>query len=216
MDSEKSGEATITIQEPKTDPKRKGIAGSGAGAPAAVVVTTKATQQQPRGGWKKGIAIFDFVLRLCAIATGLAATGIMGTTEQTLPFFTQFFQFHAKYNDLPTFMFFVFANGIASGYLVLSLPFSIICIVRPHAVGLRLLLIILDTVAMALTIAAASAAAAIVYLAHNGNSNANWNAICQQFNDFCQQTSTAVVASFITSAMFLFLIVLSAFALRKN
>lgn len=69
-------------------------------------------------------------------------------------------------------------------------------------------------VVMALTIAAASAAAAIVYLAHNGNSDANWNAICQQFTDFCQQSSTAVVASFITSAMFVLLIVLSALALR--
>lgn len=94
MDSERSGEATMT------EPKGRGIAS----APAAVVVTHKATKQQPQGGWKKGIAIFDFVLRLCAIATGLAATATMGTTEQTLPFFTQFFQFHAEYNDLPTFM----------------------------------------------------------------------------------------------------------------
>lgn len=101
MDSEKSGEATIAIQEPKTDPKGKGIAG----APAPSVATTKTIRQQPRGGWKKGIAIFDFVLRLCAIATGLAAASLMGTTEQTLPFFTQFFQFHAEYNDLPTFMY---------------------------------------------------------------------------------------------------------------
>lgn len=95
MDSERIGEATMT------EPKGRGIAS----APAAVVVTHKATKQQPQGGWKKGIAIFDFVLRLCAIATGLAATATMGTTEQTLPFFTQFFQFHAEYNDLPTFMY---------------------------------------------------------------------------------------------------------------
>ncbi|KAJ6708207.1 MITOCHONDRIAL FISSION PROTEIN ELM1 [Salix viminalis] len=38
--------------------------------------------------------------------------------------------------------FFVIANAIASGYLVLSVPFSIGCIVRPHAAGRRRLLII--------------------------------------------------------------------------
>ncbi|KAL0460803.1 UNVERIFIED_CONTAM: Casparian strip membrane protein 3 [Sesamum latifolium] len=112
--------------------------------------------------------------------------------------------------------FFVVANAIASGYLVLSLPFSIVAIVRPHAVGLKLLLIILDTVMMAFTTAAAASAAAIVYLAHNGNSNTNWLAICQQFTDFCQRVSGAVVASFIAAAIFLFLIVLSAVALRRN
>jgi hypothetical protein len=42
--------------------------------------------------------------------------------------------------------FFVIAMAIVSGYLVLSLPFSIVAIIRPHATGPRLLLIILDTV----------------------------------------------------------------------
>ncbi|KDP39843.1 hypothetical protein JCGZ_04188 [Jatropha curcas] len=213
MDSEKSGEeATITIQDTKTDPKSKGKAIAG----ATGLVTSKATYMQQKGGWKKGAAIFDFVLRLCAITAGLAATSIMGTTEQSLPFFTQFFQFHAEYDDIETFRFFTFANGIASGYLVLSLPFSIVCIVRPYATGPRLFLIIFDSVAMALIVAAASAATAIAYLAHNGNSDANWNAICNQFTDFCQSSSSAIVASFIAAVMLLFLIILSAVALRRN
>lgn len=39
------------------------------------------------------------------------------------------------------------ANAIASGYLVLSLPFSVVGIVRPHAAsGIKLLLLILDIV----------------------------------------------------------------------
>lgn len=71
-------------------------------------------------------------------------------------------------------------------------------------------------VMMGLTTSAASASAAIVYLAHNGNSSSNWNAFCQQFNNFCQQVSSAVVASFVASALLLSLVVLSAFALRKT
>ncbi|KAH8485358.1 hypothetical protein Peur_071009 [Populus x canadensis] len=169
-----------------------------------------------KGGFKKGLAIFDFVLRLGAVVTALAAAATMGTSDQTLPFFTQFFQFQASYDDLPTFQFFVIAMAIVSGYLVLSLPFSIVAIVRPHATGPRLLLIILDTVALTLNTAAAAAAVAIVDLAQNGNSSANWLGICQQFDDFCQKASGAVVASFIAAGVLLFLIVISALALRKR
>jgi hypothetical protein len=58
-----------------------------------------------KGGYKKGLAIFDLVLRLGAVVTALAAAATMGTTDQTLPFFTQFFQFQASYDDLPTFQY---------------------------------------------------------------------------------------------------------------
>ncbi|KAH7561264.1 hypothetical protein JRO89_XS10G0202900 [Xanthoceras sorbifolium] len=207
MESERGNEPTvIAMPESKANGKGKAILSS----------TTKVTEPPKAGGYKKGVAIFDFILRLCAIGAALGATATMGTTDQTLPFFTQFFQFQAEYDDFPVFMFFVVANAIVSAYLVLSLPFSIVCIIRPHAVGPRLLLIMLDTVMMALTIASAGAAASIVYLAHTGNPNANWFAICQQFGDFCQSTSGAVVASFIAAAIFIFLIVLSAFALKRD
>ena len=70
--------------------------------------------------------------------------------------------------------------------------------------------------AVTLATSAGGASAAIVYLAHNGNSDANWLAICQQFNDFCQRVSGAVVASFITVVLIIFLVVISAVALRKH
>ncbi|KAI5311849.1 PREDICTED: casparian strip [Prunus dulcis] len=168
-----------------------------------------------KGGWKKGISIFDFILRLGATAAALGAAIAMGSSEQTLPFFTQFFQFQASYDDLPTFMFFVIGMGIVGAYLVLSLPFSIVTIVRPHAVAPRLLLLIFDTLALTLNTSCAASAAAIVYLAHNGNSDANWLAICQQFGDFCQQSSGAVVSAFVAVVIFVILILMSASALRK-
>ncbi|XP_055832180.1 casparian strip membrane protein 3-like [Solanum dulcamara] len=183
---------------------------------APIVATTKAISHNQKGGWRRGVAIFDFILRVCALVTTLAAATTMGTTDETLPLFTQFFQFQASYDDLPAFSYFVVANAIASAYLVLSLPFSIVCIVRPHLVGVKLLLLILDTVMVAFTTAAAAAAAAIVYLAHNGNSTTQWVAICQQFGDFCQRVSGAVVASFIAAFIFIILVVFSAVALRRH
>ncbi|KAK3443755.1 hypothetical protein EUGRSUZ_B03828, partial [Eucalyptus grandis] len=180
-------------------------------AVAGVAPPPVAAARAGRGGWKKGVAVFDFLLRLVATGTTLAAATTMGTTDQTLPFFTQFFQYQASYDDLPAFTFFVIANAGASAYLVLSLPFSIVCIVRPQAVGPRLLLLIFDTIFVALTMAAASSAAAIVYLAQN----ANWLAICRQFNDFCQEVSGAVVASFVAALIFIFLVVLSTISLKR-
>lgn len=81
---------------------KSGSSKAAAAAPVAIAATTKAARYA-RGGWKRGVAIFDFILRLCAIVAALAATTTMGTTNQTLPFFTQFFQFQANYDDLPAF-----------------------------------------------------------------------------------------------------------------
>ncbi|XP_027351213.1 casparian strip membrane protein 4-like [Abrus precatorius] len=140
----------------------------------------------------------------------------MGTNEEQLPFFTQFLQFHAQWSQFPMFGFFVIANGVISGYAVLSLPFSYVCIVRPHAVGPRLLLVSFDTVMMGLITGAASSAAAIVYLGHNGSAEANWMAFCQGFTNFCQAASEAVVTSFVAALFFMCLLSLSALALRRN
>ncbi|KAI3706502.1 hypothetical protein L6452_24290 [Arctium lappa] len=212
MDSTHSTKESTQIPIPMTESK----SAKTAPPPVVVAATKKAAQRPLVTRWKRGLGIFDFILRICAIAAALAAATAMGTTNQQLPFFTQFFQFKADYNDLPAFTFFVIANATAGAYLVLSLPFSIVCIVRPHIVGARLMLIVFDTIAVPLITAAASAAASIVYLAHNGNSNANWAAICQQFDDFCQRVSGAVVASFITAVIFMVLVVVSAVALRRN
>ncbi|KAL6005339.1 hypothetical protein ACLOJK_005905 [Asimina triloba] len=124
--------------------------GAGAAAAPAAPAAPAGSKKRAihRGGWKKGVYVFDFALRLAAIAAALAATITMGTTDETLPFFTQFFRFHASYDDFPPLMFFVIANAIVSGYFVLSLPFSLVTIVRPQAVGLRLLLLVFDTVSL--------------------------------------------------------------------
>ncbi|KAM7262900.1 hypothetical protein ACFE04_000583 [Oxalis oulophora] len=168
------------------------------------------------GKGKRVFGVINFVLRVCAMIPAIAAAAVMGTSGETLPFFTQFFQFQASYDDLPTFQFFVIAMALVSGYLLLTLPFSIVTIIRPHAAAVHLLLLVLDSVVLTLSTAAGSAAAAIVYLAHNGNANTNWLAICQQFGDFCQNVSGAVVASFVAVVILIFLVLLSGLALRKH
>ena len=51
----------------------------------------------------RGLSILDFVLRIIAVIGTVGSAVAMGTTNETLPFFTQFIQFKAQYNDLPTF-----------------------------------------------------------------------------------------------------------------
>ncbi|XP_021905334.1 casparian strip membrane protein 3 [Carica papaya] len=168
------------------------------------------------GERNRGISIFDFVLRLLAFIATLGSAIAMATSDETLPFFTQFIRFRAEYDDLPTFTFFLVANGIVASYLLLSLPLSIFHIVRRKAQNTRIVLIFFDMIMLALLTAAASAAAAIVYLAHKGNTKTNWFAICQQFNSFCERVSGSLIGSFGAVILFIFLIFFSAFALSRR
>ncbi|KAL5722885.1 hypothetical protein ACHQM5_006345 [Ranunculus cassubicifolius] len=163
-----------------------------------------------RRGMNKGASILDFILRLVALIGTLGSAIAMGTTDETLPFFTQFIRFKAEYSDLPTFTFFVIANAVVSAYLVLSLILSIYHIVRTGSRNSRVVLIFFDTVMLALLTAGASAASAIVYLAHKGNVRANWFAICQQFNSFCERISGSLIGSFIGIVVIILIILLSA------
>lgn len=54
-------------------------------------------------GVNRGISILDFILRLVALIGTLGSAIAMGTTDETLPFFTQFIRFKAQYDDLPSF-----------------------------------------------------------------------------------------------------------------
>lgn len=169
------------------------------------------------GKGSRGIAILDFILRIAAIGGTIGSAVGMGTADQTLPFITQIVRFEAQYDDFTTFTLFVIANAIACGYLALSLPLSIFHIIRRRGAGKsRVLLILLDTIILALLTGGASAAAAIVYLAHNGNSSANWFAICQQFQEFCQGTSGALIGSFGAVVVLALLVILSGIALSRR
>ncbi|KAF5193446.1 Casparian strip membrane protein [Thalictrum thalictroides] len=185
-----------------------------AGAVELGEVSSKVVAQ--RRGMNRGASIVDFILRLVAFAGTLGSAIAMGTTDETLPFFTQFIRFKAEYNDLPTFTFFVVANSVVSVYLILSLLLSIYHIVRTGSRSSRVVLIFFDTAMLALVTAGASAASAIVYLAHKGNVRANWFAICQQFNSFCERISGSLIGSFIAMVVIILLILLSAVSISRR
>ncbi|KAK4780848.1 hypothetical protein SAY87_016954 [Trapa incisa] len=163
----------------------------------------------------RSISIADLVMRAFAAIGTLGSAVIMATTNQATQF-SQIFQFRAEYSDLPTFMFFVVTNSIVCAYLVLSLALSIFHVIRSKAVITRIILVVFDTVMLALLMAAASAAAAIVYLAHKGNTQANWFAICQQYDSFCGRMSGSLVGSYVATIALVMLIILSTIAISKS
>lgn len=55
------------------------------------------------GGFARGLGILDFILRIGALISAIAAAAAMGTSEEDLPLFTQFAQFSAGYDDFDTF-----------------------------------------------------------------------------------------------------------------
>jgi hypothetical protein len=66
-----------------------------------------------RGALNRGVSILDFILRVVAIMGTLGSAIAMGTTNQTLPFVTQFVRFRAEYSDLPMFTYvFLFKNNM--------------------------------------------------------------------------------------------------------
>lgn len=64
---------------------------------------TEGKSSAPKAGVSRGVAILDFILRILAFIGTLGSAISMATTNETLPFFTQFIRFRAEYDDLPTF-----------------------------------------------------------------------------------------------------------------
>lgn len=50
----------------------------------------------------RGISILDLVLRIVAVGGTLGSAVGMATSDEQLPFFTQFLVFSAEYDDFPT------------------------------------------------------------------------------------------------------------------
>ncbi|XP_045815900.1 casparian strip membrane protein 2 [Trifolium pratense] len=179
-------------------------------------ISKGSSSSSPSKRMKRGLAIMDFILRIFAATSTLGSAVSMGTAKQTMPFATRFVRFKVVYHDLPTFVFFVTANSIVCGYLVLSLALSFFHIVRTISVKSRILLVFLDTVMFGLLTSGASAAAAIVNIAHYGNSSANWFPFCQQYNYFCGRISGSLIGSFIAVVVFIILILMSEISISKH
>jgi Domain of unknown function (DUF588) len=86
---------TVEIEQPLSSTQKNVAVEKGESSRSMVYAAAPAINR-----W---ISIIDLVLRLVAIVGTLGSAIAMGTTNETLPFFTQFIQFRAEYSDLPSF-----------------------------------------------------------------------------------------------------------------
>ena len=97
-----------------TAPPAPAAAASSVAVPAAATTTAPRKTGVPffrradRGS--RCVALLDFVLRVAAFGPALAAAIATGTSDETLSVFTQFFQFHARFDDFPALLSVSFAR----------------------------------------------------------------------------------------------------------
>lgn len=88
----------FTMEDSKAPVSKHG----GETSKVAVLEVAAASRGSCRAAATRGLAVLDLILRFVAVIATVGSAIAMGTTNQTLPFFTQFLRFKAQYSDLPT------------------------------------------------------------------------------------------------------------------
>lgn len=152
----------------------------------------------------------QIILRALVISSTLAATFLILSANQSLLIFG--IPFHARYTYSSAFIFFAFANAIASAFCFLSACFLFLSTPRfPSGSTTNYYIFFLhDLLIMALLLAGCSSATAIGYVGKYGNSHAGWSPICDHFGKFCNRLTTSLAISYFALLCLLILIILSA------
>ncbi|KAL6627044.1 hypothetical protein ACP70R_030770 [Stipagrostis hirtigluma subsp. patula] len=140
----------------------------------------------------KAPRVVAVVLRVATAAAAVAAAVVMGTSHETTNVFG--LQIEAKFQHMPSLVFFVVANAVAGAFSLLALA------VPPASPAAKFVLMADVMVAMLLT-GAVAAAGAMSDLGKNGNSHAGWLPICGFVQTFCDYVRGALIAGFIAVAL---------------
>ncbi|XP_056684771.1 CASP-like protein 1F1 [Spinacia oleracea] len=148
-------------------------------------------------------------LRLSALATSIAATCIIFTSNQTVVIFG--IQMDAKYSYSSAIKFFGITTAIASVCSVVSLVLTFILprIVSSKAIH-RVFFFMHDLVTMSLVLSGCAAATAIGYVSKYGYDHAGWMPICDHFSSFCHKVTAGVVLGYLSFIFFFVLTIINA------
>ncbi|KAF5742274.1 hypothetical protein HS088_TW09G00318 [Tripterygium wilfordii] len=140
--------------------------------------------------------VITILLRLLALGATVAAVVVMVTTHETANVLN--LTFKAKYDNTPSFKYFVIAEAIVSCY-------TLIAIILSSKSLLWRLMVILDVFMAALLTSSISAALAIAYVGKKGNSHAGWLPICGQVPKFCDKVTGSLIAGFAAAIIYMLL-----------
>jgi len=140
----------------------------------------------------------NLLLRILTAAATAAAIIAMLAATQTKR--TQFGHFRGRWRDFPAYKWFIIANSVVFVYACFSAVvacFSVIARRGPLSYsGSAGLTFFADFIAACALMSAASATLAVALIARNGQTNTEWNTICNLVSRFCDYAQGAVIASF--------------------
>ncbi|KAL6850247.1 hypothetical protein ACP4OV_020874 [Aristida adscensionis] len=146
------------------------------------------------------------VLRLATAAAAVAAAVVMATSHEAVNVFG--LQLEAKFQHMPSLVFFVVANAVACAYNLAG------AVVPPASPAARFVLMGDVAVGMVLT-GAIAATGAMSDLGKNGNSHAGWLPICGQVPTFCDHVRGALIAGFVAVALSFLTLVYSVYMVTR-
>ncbi|XP_021763823.1 CASP-like protein 1B2 [Chenopodium quinoa] len=163
------------------------------------------------------------LLRLVALLATLAATIVMALNKETKTFVVATIGTNtikatltARFQDTPANTFFVVANGLATLHNLLVLA-AMFFGKKIDSKGARYVVIsFLDIINLAILSAGTNSAVFMAQLARHGNNHAQWNKVCDKFDTFCSRGGGAILASYVGLAIFLIVILISAFKLHQT
>ncbi|KAH7657832.1 Casparian strip membrane protein [Dioscorea alata] len=144
----------------------------------------KVMKRNSNGGYPIGQGFFRAVSAMATFAAAL----LMALNQETHTI--DGFPMHASYHSSPAFRFFLYGNGIACGYSLVSLPLV-------SVFGTSYLMHLFDMLAMGLVMGCATGAAAIGYVGKHGNNHIGWIQVCSYYEKFCKQMTFSVGCSYL-------------------
>ncbi|KAL4202602.1 hypothetical protein AMTRI_Chr02g264460 [Amborella trichopoda] len=161
----------------------------------------------------------DVGLRLLSFSATLTAVIVMATGKETITVVSPLLPFpitqEAKFNQSPSFIYFVVANAVACAYSIFT---AVVSGVSKKSPSDKLLfhLPFFDAVFAGIVGSATGASAAIAYVGLKGNSHAMWPAICPVFGKFCRYVGGSTAVSLVASIAFVLLVGLSSHSLYRR
>ncbi|EPS74593.1 hypothetical protein M569_00163 [Genlisea aurea] len=164
----------------------------------------------------------DIILRVFILPLTLAAVVVIASDQETedvfvtlgpgLPGITA--EVTAQFQASSSLVYFLVANGVAFVVTVFSLIVSIVN--RGLRGGLTLLNLSLDAVVLAVLFASLGAVVDVGLIAYNGLKAAEWERICNVFDEFCNQAAAGFALSATASLLFFALVIYGGFALYRK
>ncbi|KAI3786456.1 hypothetical protein L1987_40147 [Smallanthus sonchifolius] len=152
-------------------------------------------------------------LRAIAAAASIAAACLMLNSRQSKVLFGT--NLDARYTYSPAFKFFTMMNVVACAFSVLSL-LPVFILGRKYSNSVNHFFLFLHDLMMVILLAGGTGAAtAYAQTGKNGNSQAGWMPICDNFGKFCHKVASSLILGYIAVFCFMVLAIISANKARQ-